>query len=55
MGKRVALYPLKDLSEEQLTAALNEQARLADIGEADQARLRDLLEWNKDVFCVKLE
>ena len=33
-GKWVALYPLEDLSEEQLVAALDEQAWLANIGEA---------------------
>ena len=55
VGKWVALYPLKDLSEEQLTAALDEQAWLANVGEANQVRLHNLLKQNKDVFCIKLE
>jgi hypothetical protein len=55
VGKWLVLYPLKDLTEEQLTSVLDEQAWLADVGETDQAKLCDLLEWNKDVFCIKLE
>ena len=54
-GKWVALYPLEDLSEEQLTAVLDKQAQLTNVGKADQVRLCNLLEWNKDVFHIKLE
>lgn len=54
-GKQSVPYPLKDLTEEQLTSALDEQAQLTDINKKDQARLHNLLEWNNDVFHIKLE